>query len=121
MATAYIDDADRQPFGAWLVKQTGARGFVAEAASLAGVQLPPLENVDSAFDELSSSVTKKFGELVPAQVEAFIAFVRADRRLLSAIRNRSWSEFARIYNGPSYRKYKYDEKMRTNYQKYAAQ
>lgn len=54
----------------WLA---GARGFVAEAASLAGVQLPPLENVDSAFDELSSSVTKKFGELVPAQVEAFIA------------------------------------------------
>ncbi|MEH3040499.1 MAG: N-acetylmuramidase family protein [Sphingomonas paucimobilis] len=55
------------------------------------------------------------------QVEAFLAFVRADRRLLSAIRSRNWPEFARIYNGPSYKKYKYDEKMRTNYQKYAAQ
>ncbi|AOW22248.1 hypothetical protein AVM11_08725 [Sphingomonas melonis TY] len=35
MATAYIDDADRQPFGAWLVKQTGARGFVAQLADSA--------------------------------------------------------------------------------------
>ncbi len=35
MATAYIDDADRQPFGAGLVKQTGACGFVAQLADSA--------------------------------------------------------------------------------------
>lgn len=35
MATAYFEDADRQPFGAWLVKQTGARSFVAQLADSA--------------------------------------------------------------------------------------
>lgn len=54
----------------WLA---GARGFVAEAASLAGVALPSLENVDDAFASLSSAVTDKYGDLVSGQVEALIA------------------------------------------------
>jgi MOSC domain-containing protein YiiM len=54
----------------WLA---GARGFLAEAASLAGVPLPSLENVDSAFASLSASVNDRYDELVPAQVEALIA------------------------------------------------
>lgn len=32
MATAYREDDDRPAFGAWLVKQTGAQGFVAQLA-----------------------------------------------------------------------------------------
>lgn len=54
-----------------------------------------------------------------AQAEAFVAFVLADRSLLSALRARNWSTFARIYNGPAYRKFSYDDKMRSNYLKYA--
>ena len=53
----------------WLA---GARGFVAEAASLAGVPLPPLEDVDGAFASLASAVTAKYDSLVPGQVEALI-------------------------------------------------
>jgi peptidoglycan hydrolase-like protein with peptidoglycan-binding domain len=54
-----------------------------------------------------------------AQAEAFVAFVLANRTLLSALRARNWSTFARIYNGPAYKKFAYDDKMRSNYLKYA--
>ena len=54
----------------WLA---GARGFVAEAASIAAVPLPPLEDVDSAFASLNASVTARYASLDPLQVEAFIA------------------------------------------------
>ena len=54
----------------WLA---GARGFVAEASSLAGTALPSLENIDTAFADLESAVTARYDELVPGQVEAFIA------------------------------------------------
>lgn len=35
MTTAYDDGMNRQPFGAWLVRQTGERGFVAQLADSA--------------------------------------------------------------------------------------
>jgi len=54
-----------------------------------------------------------------AQAEAFVAFVLANRTLLTALRARNWSTFARIYNGPAYKKFAYDDKMRSNYLKYA--
>ena len=53
------------------------------------------------------------------QAEAFVAFVLADKNLLSAIRQRNWATFARIYNGPGYKANDYDGKMRANYQKHA--
>ena len=54
----------------WLA---GARGFVAEAASLSGVALPALENVDDAFDALDRSISAVYDTLVPGQIEALIA------------------------------------------------
>lgn len=54
----------------WLA---GARGFVAEAASLAGVRLPALEDLDAAFAALASSVAKDFDSLEDGQVEALLA------------------------------------------------
>lgn len=35
MATAFEEQTERQPFGAWLVRRTGARGFVAQLADSA--------------------------------------------------------------------------------------
>ncbi|RSV28676.1 N-acetylmuramidase family protein [Sphingomonas sp. ABOLH] len=96
------------------------RAAALKSASWGAFQILGENHVQAGHSSVEAFVAAMKKSLL-LQVEAFIAFVRADRRLLSAIRNRSWSEFARIYNGPSYRKYKYDEKMRTNYQKYAAQ
>lgn len=56
----------------WLA---GARGFVAEAASLASVPLPPLDDVDAAFAVLGERLATAFDALVPLQVEALLAAI----------------------------------------------
>ena len=53
------------------------------------------------------------------QLEAFIRFVVADQRLLLAGRRRDWGTFASIYNGPGYRKFRYDERMEEAYRRNA--
>ena len=54
----------------WLA---GARGFLAEVASLGGIALPSLENVDTAFVATGDALVAKYAELVPQQVEALLA------------------------------------------------
>lgn len=56
----------------WLA---GARGFVAEAASLAAVPLPSLEDLDGAFISLSSSVSASYDTLDDGQIEALLAAI----------------------------------------------
>lgn len=47
-------------------------------------------------------------------LKAFVEFIKADRRLLTAIREKDWLQFALIYNGPSQNGY--DTRMRDNYE-----
>ena len=54
----------------WLA---GARGFVAEMASLAGVPLPSLDDLDSAFAALDAAVNARYADLTDGQVESLIA------------------------------------------------
>lgn len=54
----------------WLA---GARGFVAEAASLAGVALPRLDDVDAAFESLDQSIAAAYDDMDVLQVEALLA------------------------------------------------
>ena len=54
----------------WLA---GARGFLAEFASLAGISLPSLENVDAAFEATTAAIMAKYDELTPSQVESLLA------------------------------------------------
>ncbi|TEB41004.1 DUF3380 domain-containing protein, partial [Flavobacterium circumlabens] len=41
--------------------------------------------------------------------------------LLEAIQSGDWKTFAKIYNGPKYKKNKYDEKLKSAYDDYAEQ
>lgn len=54
----------------WLA---GARGFIAEIASLGGVALPRLDDVDTAMTEVTASLTARSDEYVPGQWEALMA------------------------------------------------
>lgn len=54
----------------WLA---GARGCIAELASLAGTPLPSLDDVDSAFQVLGETISHRIDTLVPAQKEALLA------------------------------------------------
>ncbi|MDF2232607.1 N-acetylmuramidase domain-containing protein [Albimonas sp. CAU 1670] len=53
-----------------------------------------------------------------AQLDAFVAFVKRNG-LDRALRARDWAGFARGYNGPSFKKNRYDEKMAAAYRKFS--
>ena len=70
---------------------------------------------------------KTVGEMVDAmksgentQLLAFAAFIKADKALHTALKNKDWPDFARRYNGPDYRKNAYHTKLADAYQHYAA-
>ncbi|MBF0325973.1 MAG: N-acetylmuramidase family protein [Alphaproteobacteria bacterium] len=50
------------------------------------------------------------------QLDAFVAFVKANARLWDAAINRDWAAFARWYNGPAYAQNKYDQKLAAAYE-----
>ena len=54
----------------WLA---GARGYLAEMSSLAGITLQSLENVDSAFAAVHTSVMEKYDDLTEPQIESLLA------------------------------------------------
>ncbi|EKT60198.1 N-acetylmuramidase family protein, partial [Providencia burhodogranariea] len=50
------------------------------------------------------------------QLDAFVNFIKSNRRLLKSIRDKDWLTFARTYNGPSQKGY--DKKMEKNYENF---
>lgn len=54
----------------WLA---GARGYLAEMSSLAGISLPSLDNVDNAFAAVHTSVVEKYDQLTAPQIESLLA------------------------------------------------
>lgn len=54
-----------------------------------------------------------------SQLDAMVRFI-AGKGLASALRERQWAAFARIYNGAGFRKFAYDEKLAAAHQAYAA-
>lgn len=54
----------------------------------------------------------------PAQLDAFIRFIEADPALYKALNGRKWAEFARLYNGPSYKENLYDIKLARAYERF---
>jgi hypothetical protein len=53
-------------------------------------------------------------------LDAFVRFIANDSGLLSALRGRKWTQFARLYNGPAYARNLYDAKLSAAYAKYSA-
>lgn len=53
-----------------------------------------------------------------AQLDALVAFIKSDPKLLRAIRTKDWAEAARLYNGAAYRINKYDERLAAAYAKH---
>ena len=54
----------------WLA---GARGFIAEMASLGGISLPSLDNVDSAMNHLTELLTNAYPRYDAPQIESLLA------------------------------------------------
>jgi hypothetical protein len=52
-----------------------------------------------------------------AQLNLMVEFI-ISRDLDDELQGKNWAGFARIYNGPAYRKNRYDEKLKAAYEKY---
>lgn len=52
------------------------------------------------------------------QLWAFCGFVKSNRSMLMALRDRDWSHFARLYNGPQYAQNLYDVKLERGHDKF---
>jgi hypothetical protein len=50
--------------------------------------------------------------------QAFTRFVKADKSLHKALIDKDWAEFTKRYNGPAYKKNRYDIKLQNAYQSY---
>lgn len=72
-------------------------------------------NYSRAGHETIQSFVNAAYDSADAHLLMLVNFIRTDERLLRAIRQKAWSTFARIYNGPSYKVNRYDEKMRAAY------
>lgn len=53
-------------------------------------------------------------ETVQGQLDAFVNFIKKTPPLQSALQNKQWSTFARVYNGPDYKSNAYDNKLANN-------
>lgn len=68
----------------------------------------------ASLDEFTSKMQQSEGN----QLSAFCLFIAANPRLHKALKEKDWKQFARIYNGPSYRKNHYDSKLALAYSDY---
>ncbi|WP_347555292.1 N-acetylmuramidase domain-containing protein [Robbsia sp. KACC 23696] len=48
-------------------------------------------------------------------LKAFIAFIKSNKKLMDAVRNKDFTEFALNYNGPGYKQNDYDGTMKKHY------
>ena len=55
-----------------------------------------------------------------AHLDAFVAFVGADRAKVRALQQHDWTTFAKLYNGPGYAKNQYDVKMKNAHERLVA-
>lgn len=63
--------------------------------------------------EFANLMYKNEGE----HLKAFARFIKSNN-LARYLKSRNWAEFARRYNGPGYKKNKYDEKLERAYERY---
>lgn len=66
--------------------------------------------------EMYKSLSKNEG----AQLQAFCAFIKKNRRMHTALKNKDWAKFAKAYNGPKYAENKYDVKLAEAYKRHSA-
>lgn len=87
-----------------------------KSASWGRYQIMGFNYADAGFGSVGSFVdAMKTGE--DAQLKAFVNIIRS-WGLAPELREHKWASFARQYNGPAYKRNKYDEKLAAAYAKF---
>lgn len=90
------------------------RGAALASASWGLFQIMGFNHQRAGFAELQDFVNAMY-QSVDEHLRAFCWFILSDPKLLEALRDKDWPTFARLYNGPDYRKNRYDDKMARAY------
>lgn len=90
-----------------------------KSASWGAFQILGENHVAAGSDSVEAFVDAMLTD-VKSHLRAFVSFVSKDRRLVKALKDKDWTAFARIYNGPDYKKNQYDTKMAEIYKRLTA-
>lgn len=88
-----------------------------ESASWAAFQIMGYHWKALGYSSVQAFVNTMYSE--QGQLEAFVKFIKADKRLVKALQEKDWTTFARIYNGPAYQKNNYHIKMKEAHEKFS--
>lgn len=88
-----------------------------ESASWGAMQIMGFHWKTLGYPSVQSFVNDMYTE--QGQLDAFIKFIQADKRLVKALKEKDWVSFARIFNGPAYAKNSYDVKMKQAYERFS--
>lgn len=74
-------------------------------------------NFKAAGFKTVEEMYNSFKESEINQLRGMIKFIVNNKQMYLALCRLDWETFARLYNGPGYKKYSYDDKLRTTYEK----
>lgn len=93
-----------------------------EDAALASASWGMFQTMGYLYEKCGCKTVKEFvtkmQESELAQLDLFIGLLNSNSNMLKALQNLDWQTFARLYNGPSYAQYHYDEKLAKAYLNY---
>lgn len=72
-------------------------------------------NFKAAGFASASEMVAAMSEAEVEHLKAFVNFVKADPKMLDALKKGEWAQFARRYNGPDYKVNRYDTKIEAAY------
>lgn len=93
------------------------RNTALESASWAAFQIMGYHWKTLGYSSVQAFVNAMYTE--QGQLNAFVKFIKADKRLVKALQEKDWVTFSRIYNGPAYQKNNYDQKMKKAYEQFS--
>ncbi|MCB0482670.1 MAG: DUF3380 domain-containing protein, partial [Flavobacteriales bacterium] len=85
------------------------------ATSYGAFQIMGFNYEAAGFDSVEAFA--KAQSTTAGQVKGFINFAKSNSKRLQAMKDKNFSEFARLYNGEDYAEWKYDTKMQNAYNK----
>lgn len=88
-----------------------------ESASWGSFQLMGYHWSNLGYSSIQAFVNAMYTE--QGQLDAFVKFIKADNRLVKALKEKDWTNFARIFNGPEYKTNNYHIKMKDAYEKFS--
>jgi hypothetical protein len=93
------------------------RNAALESASWGSFQIMGYHWKALDYPSIQAFVNAMYSE--QGQLDAFVKFIKADKRLVKVLQAKDWTTFARIYNGPAYQKNNYHVKMKDAYEKFS--